>query len=175
PPPPYSLGQVGAVQPLSAMRSSQSFCSGFLNVALRPPQIELSSSSVTATAVPRIEGGQFASSQARVSSRNVSRSLMVLTDPGSFPGARPGSFRCPSRHGEGPVPCNCSGVEGERNASHTAHSKDRRYHGPTPQVHDAAAITTQSVAEHGRREALRHDDQAERLVVLQPGLRRGLY
>src|SRR5579864_5131519 len=80
PPPPYSLGQVGAVQPLADMRSSQS-CSGFLNLALRPPQIELSSSSSTA-ALPRIEGGQLASSQLRVSLRKVSRSLIVITQRG---------------------------------------------------------------------------------------------
>jgi len=83
-PPPYSFGQVGAVQPLAAMRSSHSFCSGFLNFALRPPQIELSSSSVIAPWAPRIDGGQFASSQARVSLRNVSRSLIILTNPGTY-------------------------------------------------------------------------------------------
>ena len=30
PPPPYSFGQVGQTQPFAAMRSSQSFSSGFL-------------------------------------------------------------------------------------------------------------------------------------------------
>ena len=66
---------------VAAMRSSQSFCSGFLKVARLPPQIELSSSSTAA--LPRIERGQLASSQAAVSARKVSRSLMVLTSPGT--------------------------------------------------------------------------------------------
>src|SRR5580692_5269320 len=81
PPPPYSLGQVGAVQPLSAIRSNQSFASGFFHLARRPPQIELSSSSVTAAAAPRIEAGQLASSQLRASFRKASRSLIKVSVP----------------------------------------------------------------------------------------------
>ena len=39
PPPPYSFGQVGAVQPRSAMRSSHSLVSGLAYTALRPPAV----------------------------------------------------------------------------------------------------------------------------------------
>ena len=38
PPPPYSLGQSGAVQPLAPILSIHNFCSSLLNVHLRPPQ-----------------------------------------------------------------------------------------------------------------------------------------
>ena len=72
PPPPYSFGQSGTVQPRSAIRSIQSFCASFLKTGLRPPQ-QASLSSRTGS---RISGGQFASSQARVSARKVSRSAM---------------------------------------------------------------------------------------------------
>ena len=65
PPPPYSLGQSGTVQPRSAMTSSHCFCAGEEKVALRPPQ-QASSSDRTGL---RISGGQLASSQARVSAR----------------------------------------------------------------------------------------------------------
>src|SRR6202012_2603811 len=74
PPPPYSLGHVGAVHPFAPMRSSQSLASGFLYVCLRPPQT--ASSSNAPPPCPRIEGGQFSSSHLRVSARKFSRSLM---------------------------------------------------------------------------------------------------
>ena len=55
PPPPYWDGHSGAVQPRSAMTSSQTFISGFEYLALRPPQFP--SSRVFPT--PRIEAGAF--------------------------------------------------------------------------------------------------------------------
>ena len=70
PPPPYSLGQCGTVQPLSRIRSNQTRCGSEENLVLRPPQ-NVSSSEVIGR---RISGGQLASSQARVSRRNFSRS-----------------------------------------------------------------------------------------------------
>ena len=66
PPPPYFVGHVGAVQPLAAMRSSQSFCSGRTYSARLPP----ATCSFSGMKV-RMTGGQFASSHARVSVRNV--------------------------------------------------------------------------------------------------------
>src|SRR4030081_1223620 len=74
PPPPYSFGHVGAVQPRSAMRSSQRFWSSDLKFQLRPPQQRSSSSSRGR----RIKGGQLLASHARVSLRNVSRSVIFL-------------------------------------------------------------------------------------------------
>jgi hypothetical protein len=71
PPPPYSRGQVGTVQPRAAMRSSHSLLSGFLYTALRPPQIRSSSGMGV-----RIDGGQLSSSQARTSVRKVSSVLI---------------------------------------------------------------------------------------------------
>ena len=65
PPPPYSRGQVGTVQPRSPMRSSQMRCASLVNTALRPPQ-QMSSSLAIGV---RISAGQLASSQARVSAR----------------------------------------------------------------------------------------------------------
>ena len=65
PPPPYSFGHSGTVQPRSAMRSSHTRCASFLNFQRRPPQ-QTSPSSATGW---RISAGQFASSQARVSRR----------------------------------------------------------------------------------------------------------
>jgi hypothetical protein len=54
------------------MASSQAFESGFLKLALRPPQtVSLSGMGV------RIEAGQLASSHARVSCRKVSMSVMM--------------------------------------------------------------------------------------------------
>ena len=38
PPPPYSVGQSGTVQPRDAMTSSHCFCAGDWNWKLRPPQ-----------------------------------------------------------------------------------------------------------------------------------------
>src|SRR5262249_46092014 len=70
PPPPYSFGQSGTVQPLSRMRSNQTRCASDENFVLRPPQ----KTSLSEVAALRISGGQFASSQARVSLRNCSRS-----------------------------------------------------------------------------------------------------
>src|SRR5262245_15334421 len=70
PPPPYSLGQSGTVQPLSRMRSNQTRWASEENLVLRPPQ----KTSPSDVAGLRISGGQFASSQARVSLRNCSRS-----------------------------------------------------------------------------------------------------
>ncbi len=75
PPPPYSFGQCGTVQPLSRMRSNQTRCGSEENFALRPPQ----KVSVSAVIGLRISGGQFASSQARVSLRNVSRSAIGVS------------------------------------------------------------------------------------------------
>jgi hypothetical protein len=66
PPPPYSFGQCGTVQPLSRIRSNQMRCGSKENLVLRPPQ-KVSSSAVIGR---RISGGQLASSQARVSRRN---------------------------------------------------------------------------------------------------------
>src|ERR1700704_668602 len=73
PPPPYSFGQCGTVQPLSRIRSNQTRCGSEENLVLRPPQ-KVSSSDVIGR---RISGGQLASSQAQVSRRNFSRSDMV--------------------------------------------------------------------------------------------------
>src|SRR5450432_194418 len=75
PPPPYSLGQCGTVQPLSRVRSNQTRCGSDENLVLRPPQ-NVSSSEVIGR---RISGGQLASSQARVSRRNFSRSDMCVS------------------------------------------------------------------------------------------------
>src|SRR5215475_4412712 len=72
PPPPYSFGQCGTVQPLSRMRSNQTRCASEENLVLRPPQ-KVSPSEVMGL---RISGGQFCSSHARVSARNFSRSAM---------------------------------------------------------------------------------------------------
>src|ERR1700691_5326283 len=66
PPPPYSLGQSGTVQPLSRIRSNQIRCGSDENLVLRPPQ-NVSSSEVIGR---RISGGQLASSQGRGSRRN---------------------------------------------------------------------------------------------------------
>ncbi len=69
PPPPYSAGHSGAVQPFSPMRSSQTFESGFLNASRVPPQT-ISSSFIGV----RMLGGQFSSSQFCTLVRNSSRS-----------------------------------------------------------------------------------------------------
>ena len=45
PPPPYSFGQCGTVQPLSRIRSNQTRCGPEENLVLRPPQ-KVSSSEV---------------------------------------------------------------------------------------------------------------------------------
>jgi hypothetical protein len=68
PPPPYSFGHSGTVQPRSAILSSHTRCASFLNFQCRPPQ-HTSPSSATGW---RISGGQFASSHARVSRRKLS-------------------------------------------------------------------------------------------------------
>ena len=70
PPPPYSLGHMGAVQPFSAMRSSQILLSGLAHLNLAPPQGV--SSAVRGV---RMEAGQLASSHSRVSVRNTSSSV----------------------------------------------------------------------------------------------------
>src|ERR1700712_4620874 len=70
PPPPYSFGQFGQVQPLSRIRSNQTFCASEENLALRPPQ-KVSLSEVIGL---RISGGQLASRQVRGSRRKFSRS-----------------------------------------------------------------------------------------------------
>ncbi len=75
PPPPYSFGQSGTVQPLSRMRSNQTRCGSDENLVLRPPQ----NTSPSPLAGLRISGGQLASSQARVSRRNCSRSDMCVS------------------------------------------------------------------------------------------------
>src|SRR5215216_3324767 len=80
PPPPYSFGQCGTVQPLSRIRSNQMRCGSEENLVLRPPQ-NVSFSEVIGR---RISGGQLASSQTRVSRRNVSRSDMMAFPCGMF-------------------------------------------------------------------------------------------
>src|SRR5258708_9080030 len=75
PPPPYSFGQCGTVQPLSRIRSNQMRCGRDENLVLRPPQ-KVSASDVIGR---RISGGQLASSQARVSRRKFSRSDMGVS------------------------------------------------------------------------------------------------
>ena len=76
PPPPQSTGHSGAVQRFSTIRSSQTFCSSFLNVGCRPPQTESSSS----RSGWRIADGQLLSSHARVSRRNVFRSAIIVSE-----------------------------------------------------------------------------------------------
>src|SRR5581483_3379510 len=73
PPPPYSRGQVGAVQPRSAITASQRWTSSGY-VVLRPPQ-HTSSGERGGVA---IEGGALAASQRRTSSRKASRSAIGL-------------------------------------------------------------------------------------------------
>src|SRR6478752_1019138 len=75
PPPPYSFGQSGTVQPLSRMRSNQMRCGSDENFVLRPPQ----NTSASDVAGLRISGGQLASNQARVSLRNISRSAVSVS------------------------------------------------------------------------------------------------
>ena len=65
PPPPYSRGHMGAVQPWPAMRSSQSLTSGFGYSARRPPPL-----SSPGPGGRRIEAGQLSANQPRTSSRN---------------------------------------------------------------------------------------------------------
>src|SRR5882724_404255 len=87
PPPPYSFGQCGTVQPLSRIRSNQMRCGSDEKVVLRPPQ-KVSSSEVIGR---RICGGQLASSQVRVSRRKSSRSdicVSVIVLPTLAPGQR---------------------------------------------------------------------------------------
>src|SRR5881394_692345 len=85
PPPPYSFGQCGTVQPLSRIRSNQTRCGSDENLVLRPPQ-NVSSSEVIGR---RISGGQLASSQLRVSRRNFSRSDIAAFPFGMKIGGRP--------------------------------------------------------------------------------------
>ena len=74
PPPPYSAGHVGAVQPREAILSIQTLVSGLGYDAFRPPHgISRSGMGV------RMEAGQFSSSQARVSARKVSSSDMFFS------------------------------------------------------------------------------------------------
>ncbi len=80
PPPPYSFGHVGAVQPRSAMTSSQRFASPEHGILLPPQQ-----SSSVALYVVYIDAGAFACSQRWVSSRKVSRSAAMVS---SFRGTR---------------------------------------------------------------------------------------
>src|ERR1700681_3765683 len=75
PPPPYSFGQCGTVQPLSRIRSNQTRCGSEENFVLRPPQ-NVSSSEVIGRS---ISGGQLASSQARVSLRKSCSSDMCCS------------------------------------------------------------------------------------------------
>ncbi|MNN20486.1 hypothetical protein D3C81_1337670 [compost metagenome] len=71
PPPPYSVGQSGQNQPLSRMRSNHRRWSSLLNSTWLPPH----TSSPSGVGV-RCEGGQLASSQARVSWRKSSIALI---------------------------------------------------------------------------------------------------
>ena len=71
PPPPYSFGTVGIVQPFSPILSSQILDSGFLYFAFLPPQT--SSTGVLGSAPFLIDGGQFLSNQSLVSSLNLSK------------------------------------------------------------------------------------------------------
>ena len=78
PAPPYSRGQVGTVQPRSAMRSSQRRCASDENSQWRPAQ-QMSSSLLIGR---RISAGQLASSQARVSARKLVISVVsVIVKP----------------------------------------------------------------------------------------------
>src|SRR3990172_5506500 len=81
PAPPYSRGQLGAVQPRPAMRSSQSFTPGSGYTAFRPPQLPSSSE----VCDPTSEGGQFARSQSRAASRKVSSSDMSVSREAAKP------------------------------------------------------------------------------------------
>src|SRR5271168_3234614 len=67
PPPPYWVGQVGAVQPLAPMRWRHTSASP---VAVRPPSIDAASPPPGL----RRDLGKFASNQARASARKASRS-----------------------------------------------------------------------------------------------------
>ena len=80
PPPPYSSGQSGTVQPRAPIASIQAFCAGVSIDWSRPPQ----HASFSERTGSRISGGQFASSQARVSVRNVSRSVIYRLQARSF-------------------------------------------------------------------------------------------
>src|SRR3984893_13195589 len=75
PPPPYSFGQCGTVQPLSRIRSNQTRCGSEENLVLRPPQ-NVSSSDVIGR---RISGGQLASSQEWGSWRKLPRSDIAVS------------------------------------------------------------------------------------------------
>src|SRR6187549_3869449 len=108
PPPPYSLGQSGTVQPLSRIRSNQMRCGSDENLVLRPPQ-KVSPSEVIGL---RISGGQLACSQARVSLRNFSRS-----DISAFPILEIGSTLAVASRNSiylCGVPCGSSGGHGVR-------------------------------------------------------------
>jgi len=72
PAPPYSFGQVGTVQPLETIRSSQIFCASDSKTKLRPPQQASSKDFISL----RISAGQFSSNQALASMRNASKSLI---------------------------------------------------------------------------------------------------
>ena len=105
PPPPYSVGQVGAVSPRAAMRSSHTFASRSAKTARRPPQTSFASPAIGR----RIEGGQLSSIQPRISRRKRSRSSLTRApkEPGrdrarrprSCPPARRRSCGAPSRRG----------------------------------------------------------------------------
>src|SRR6476646_12071589 len=72
PPPPYSFGQSGTVQPRSAITSSHCRWASDWKVHLRPPQ----QASASDRSGWRISVGQLASSHARVSARKASISVM---------------------------------------------------------------------------------------------------
>ena len=95
PPPPYSRGQVGTVQPRSPMRCSHRRCASDWNLALRPPQ-QMSSSLAIGW---RISAGQLASSQARVSARksSVQVSAGVVIGPRRLRSSRRRRRRAPGR------------------------------------------------------------------------------
>ena len=72
PPPPYSRGHVGAVQPRSAIAPSQVFISADVVDGAAPAPVAAALDRDDAT--PRTAGGAFASSQRGTSPRNTSRS-----------------------------------------------------------------------------------------------------
>jgi len=80
PPPPYCIGHSGAVQPRAAMRSNHRRWASLAKVKVRPPQ--QTSSSVSGGR--RMSGGQLASSQARVSVRNVSSASVTWSSSFSW-------------------------------------------------------------------------------------------
>src|SRR5690625_3267833 len=87
PPPPYSLGQVGAVHPRSNMTSRQRRTSGLVSLFFFPPQ----KPSNRPLRVPKRDLGALAKSHSRVSARKVASEFMrapksceQITDLGDY-------------------------------------------------------------------------------------------